>query len=159
MKAFLIYGPSGSGKTTTVRKISESQFQGNFLWVERDDIRFNHMNLGNWTVYRPNQYTENIVDAYWKGFIFKAVGLKENIIISDTLCKTTDRKKVKALMEHFGYEVKFIRMSTPLSECISRDKNRGVWSVGEKVIRSQWDHFTKGGWDDTTSDRLDKISG
>lgn len=159
MKAFLIYGPSGSGKSSRATDFIFDPCNNQPLWIERDIIRFQVLRLGSWKEYKINQTTENIVDAWWKYNIIRASIENSNIIISDTLCKPADRDKLERLLLHLGYSVEWIRMNTSLEECILRDSKRGNMSVGEKVIRSQWDHFVKGGWDDTTSDRLDKIFG
>ena len=146
MKALVVYGPSASGKSSYAqhsREIPWDTEEVETIMLERDYIRFNIMGLGDWTKYRPHHDTENAVDAYWKYFLVKYSVVGANLIISDTNCKIGDRRKMKKLLEHFGYDVSFHRMSTSLEECIARNAERGAFSVGADVIKRQWEHFIK----------------
>lgn len=149
MKATLIFGPSGSGKTTKVNKIldsfcscSDKYIEDRPAWVERDYIRFKVLGLCDWRQYKPDHKTEKIVDAYWKHALVEASLNERDVIISDTLCKENERNNVVDLLKGLGYtDIELIRMDISLEKCIERDSGRGVFSVGEKIIRRQWDNF------------------
>ena len=153
MKALIIYGPSGSGKTTLAKKYwkswSHSEGSPGVLHLQRDDIRFDFLELGDYSTYRFNHKTEDIVDFYWKSSIYEALSNRYDLIISDTMCKLSDRNKIKLLLDFSGYDVEFIRMNTNLTTCIERDSSRGGFSVGEDVIKRQWEHFIKNNEDFT----------
>lgn len=136
MKAVLIYGVSASGKSTLAEKYLEQN--NNMVHVERDKIRFEILDLGNWKTYKINPATELIVDTYWKALIYMASGSGYDVLISDTLCKASERSNVRKMLGHFGYDVEEITPIVTLEECIERDKLRGGFSVGEQVILRQW---------------------
>lgn len=134
MKAILIYGVSGSGKSTLAKKYLEENPMT--IHIERDIIRFQNLQLGNWKTYKINSATEFLVDAYWKTQILNSIGY--DLVISDTLCKVNDRYNLRKMLGHFGYNVEEITPIVTLEECIERDKLRGGFSVGEQVILRQW---------------------
>ena len=139
MRANIIYGPSGSGKSTLAfmaHEINKGSVQ-----IERDIIRFKVLKLGDWETYHFNQRTENLVDAYWKHYIIDAHDWGQDIIVSDTLCSKKIRNKAIMLLQDLGYKVNLHQMQTPLEECIKRDAKRGKMSVGEDVIRKQWERI------------------
>lgn len=151
MKAFIIYGLSGSGKTTKAKALIEEGNTTDLVWfdygahVERDKIRFEELKLGDWATYRFNTETEHLVDAIWRCQIGRLSRSGSDIVISDTLCKLSDRKKLVKFLTKLGYEsVNLIQMETSLEDCIVRDKQRGAMSVGEDVIRKQYENLMKG---------------
>mgnify|MGYP000853786472 CR=1 FL=1 len=135
MKATVIYGVSGSGKSTFAKSLNG----GETIHVERDIIRFNDnfMNLVDWEKYSPDRNTEYIVDTLWRVQVCDAARIHKDIIISDTLCKVSDRRILNHLLKFLGYDVEFIRVDTPFEECIQRDHSRGKLSVGKDVIFKQ----------------------
>lgn len=144
-KATIIYGVSGSGKTYESIQWANLYNHG-IKWVsliERDEIRFYELNLGDWKTYKINPVTEYMIDVYWKYYILRAIENGWDIIISDTLCNIRDRRNLYELLKFHNYRVEFVRMETPLDVCIERDRSRGGMSVGEDVIRKQWDKLVK----------------
>lgn len=144
MKATIIYGVSASGKSTRAQNLLNRPDDYSW-WIERDKIREyvypNFSELGWRGGFHP--HLENIVTYEWHIEISKVVERKEDLIISDTLCKIQDRRNLKNLLEYLGYEIEWIRMDTLLDLCIERDKKRGIWSVGEDVIQRQWFNLMK----------------
>jgi predicted kinase len=150
MKAFIVYGTSGSGKTTKAKEIIQNRCADEDVWfdygshIERDNIRFEWLNLGNWKTYKHDHRTEAVVDAIWKYKIVHCAQSESDIIISDTLCKLSDRVNLCSLLQRLGYkEIELIQMQTSLEDCITRDAQRGDFSVGEEVIRKQYANLTK----------------
>lgn len=150
MKAFIIYGVSGSGKTTKAKELIEEAKTTDLVWfdygshIERDNIRFEWLNLGSWKTYKHDHRTEAVVDAIWKYKIVRCAQSESDIIISDTLCKLSDRVKLCSLLQRLGYnEIELIQMDTPLEDCIARDAQRGDFSIGEEVIRKQHANLMK----------------
>lgn len=133
-KAWIVYGPPGSGKSTEARALAQGMKSVRHL--ERDIIRFDVLKLGNWNEYRFDPKKEYIVDAIWKYIVLN--NDYNDLIISDTLCKKSDRDNLVALLQWIGYDVELIRMNTSLEECIERDKIREGYSVGEEVIKRMW---------------------
>lgn len=135
MKATVIYGVSGSGKSTLAKSLND----GRTIHIERDIIRFDKdwMNLVDWEKYSPDRNTEYIIDTLWRVQICAAARIREDLIISDTLCKVGDRRILNHLLKFLGYDVEFIRVDTPFEECIQRDYKRGKLSVGKDVILKQ----------------------
>lgn len=145
MKAYVVYGISGSGKSTKAEKLFYDVPCGYCSWVERDRIRghiYPNFDEVGWTG-GFHHHLEPIVTYEWHVAVSEAVKQESDLIISDTICKIQDRRNLKNLLEYLGYEIKWIRMDTPLDLCIERDKKRGVWSVGEDVIQRQWFNLMK----------------
>ena len=139
LNAVIIYGASGSGKSRQAE--AHLNHNARCYWVERDNIRFNLMNLGDWTTYKPNQSTENIVDFFWKHMIAKAWEDNMDLVISDTLCKISDRRKLHKLLTFLGFSVSFVRMDTALEDCIEQDSKRKGFCVGAEIIKNQYKHL------------------
>lgn len=150
MKAFIIYGTSGSGKSTKAHELIQERSMLEDVWfdygshIERDKIRFEWLNLGDWKTYKHDHRTEAVVDAIWKYQVVRCAQSESDIIISDTLCKVSDRVNLCSLLQRLGYnEIELIQMQTSLEDCIARDAERGNFSVGEEVIRKQYANLMK----------------
>jgi predicted kinase len=147
MNCVLFYGISGSGKSTEARKCVENNktVLGVRTHIERDEIRkmiSPNFKNGGWKAGFP-PHLEDAVTLEWYVKLDQANYYNEDVVISDTLCKISDRGRVKNLLDYFGYDIEWVRMETPLEECIGRDSVRGIWSVGEDVIRRQWSNLQK----------------
>lgn len=151
MKALVIYGPSASGKST----LASSVWEEPSVWgineyctsgIERDVIRKEVIpgfrDVG-WGGYDFDSGMERVVSFYWDSELNFAFEHGRDLVISDTLCKVGDRRKLYTLLRYLGYEVQYTRMTTSVEECIERDLKRGIWEVGEDVIRRQWDNLNK----------------
>lgn len=63
----------------------------------------------------------------------------QNLIVADTNLSKKGRRKLIKCLKEIGYGVELVIINLPLEACIERDKERGARSVGEKVIRQQWE--------------------
>lgn len=151
MKALVIYGPSASGKSTLASSVWEepSVWGINMYYtrnIERDVIRKETIpgfRDTGWEGYNFDSGMERVVSFYWDRELHNAFESGRDVVISDTLCKVGDRRKLNSLLWYLGYDVQYTRMPTSLEECIERDSKRGIWEVGEDVIRRQWDNLNK----------------
>lgn len=148
MKAYVVYGVSGSGKSTKAKDIVYEGFDAgiSLLSVERDACRrfiSPYFSEHGWSGEGFPAYLEEAVTHEWHFRVHLALNHNNGVIISDTLCKVGDRRKLKNLLEYLGFDIDWIRMETPLEVCIERDNNRGIWAVGEDVIRRQWENLQK----------------
>lgn len=135
LRATIIYGPSASGKSTEARKYVEK----GYTEVNRDNIRFSVIDPGgNWTTYHFNKKNEKEVTRIWFEQLRNAAFEGENVVISDTLLSESKRNIVVDELLDLGYQISVIFLHAPLEELIRRDAARGVFSVGENVIKNQW---------------------
>lgn len=144
MDALVIYGVSGSGKSTFAEEFNSDEFTT--LNLERDNIRkrfIPNFSFEGWKGHSFNSGWEEIVTYEWHKDLSYGAEKGLDLIISDTLCKVGDRRKLGFLLKHLGYDVLYYRITTSLEECIERDSKRGIWEVGEDVIRRQWDNLNK----------------
>lgn len=135
MKAEILVGVSASGKTTYAMVMTD------YAIVCRDDIRFGHVmpNARGWKDYVFSNENEQKVTAIHKDQIDRCAELGQNLIVADTNLSKKNRRKLIKHLQEIGYEVELVIINLPLEACIERDKERGARSVGEKVIRQQWE--------------------
>ena len=135
-KIIAVYGVSGSGKTSLARSMNK---EGEFNQLERDEIRqaLGYLNNG-WGGYDFCPEKEYAVTHAWHVLLQESLYNSQSIIISDTMTNIVDRRCLKFLAGQYDFDMEFIRMDTPLEDCIKRDSLRGGLSVGENVIRRQW---------------------
>lgn len=138
MDCIIICGAPASGKSTIAADFVKSG------WVEinRDAIRFSVIDPGgNWTTYRFNKKNEKEVTRIWWENVRNAAFNGDNVVISDTLCNKDRRKQVVEEMISLGYNVNVVELHVPLETLLERNANRGVFSVGESVIRSKFEEM------------------
>lgn len=135
-------GCSASGKSTFAHSLDES-----WIVIERDLIRSQIVKLENpgfdgniwekWKFSREKEVneikTEQVEAATEMGF---------NICFSDTNLNPVYLNRDIQFMESNGYNVEIKLFDEPIDVLIERDKNR-LNSVGEKVIRDQFEKFKK----------------
>ena len=142
MKAIVTVGISGSGKSTWANSM-ESETCAVF---ERDQIRWEFMEADglepkweNWDWGYESQVTELV-----HYFIGKFARSGVDLIISDTNLNPKFRNQLIGRLMDEGYDVEVKFFNVPVDECIRRDSERDESKrVGEKVIRQQWQRFSK----------------
>ena len=135
MKANVLVGVSGSGKTTY------AMTQTDYAIVCRDDIRFGSVmpNARGWKDYVFSKENEQKVTTIHKDQIDRCAMLGQDLIVADTNLSKKNRRKLIKHLQELGYEVEIIIINLPLKACIERDSFRGARSVGEGIIRQQWE--------------------
>ena len=135
MKAQVLVGVSASGKTTYAMSMTD------YAIVCRDDIRFGHVmpNARGWKDYVFSNENEQKVTAIHKDQIDRCAELGQNLIVADTNLSKKNRCKLIKYLQEIGYDVELVIINLPLKDCIERDSFRGARSVGEGIIRQQWE--------------------
>lgn len=135
MHCIIVAGAPASGKSTYARQWVEA----GYVEINRDNIRFSVIDPGgNWTTYKFNKKKEKEVTRIWFSRTLNAALMCRNIIISDTLCNKDKRQDVIDYCKDLGYTVDVLILNPSLEELVRRDKERGVFSVGEKVIELKY---------------------
>lgn len=137
MKAILTIGISASGKTTW------AGMQKDFEVISRDDIRFGILFPGirGWKDYKFTNENESRVTYIQKGAIERAARDGLNIIIADTNINTKNRKHMVRELKLLGYEVEYLVIHVSIENAIQRDSYRRYESVGENIIKQQFEKF------------------
>lgn len=135
MKALIVYGLSGAGKSTIAKEFVER----GYVEVNRDNIRFSEIDPGgDWTTYKFTKTNEKKVTKIWNEQLASAAFESKDIVISDTLLSEEKRNKVVDSLLEYGYDITIVFLYFSLKELIARDASRGRFSVGESVLRKQW---------------------
>lgn len=143
MDAIMTVGVSGSGKSS----LAQTYDDGSYALVERDLIRFTGLGkrFTGWRGQNPYKMTnenEGVVSRIQRDMIWYAAtneGL--NLILPDTWLSKKFRREMYKTLSELGYDISVIVVEVPLKVAIERDSYRGNMSVGEDVIRRQWDMF------------------
>lgn len=135
MKAQVLVGVSASGKTTYAMSMTD------YAIVCRDDIRFGSVmpNTRGWKDYVFSNENEQKVTAIHKDQIARCAEIGQNLIVADTNLSKKNRRKLIKYLQEIGYDVELVIINLPLKDCIERDSFRGARSVGEGIIRQQWE--------------------
>lgn len=143
MKAYITVGISGSGKSSWAENFNPCiHTKVDVVNINRDDTRWFLTGKRGWN--GPNAYkfyskTEKEVTSVNINKITVAASYGADIIISDTNLNTTTRKKLIDICELHGYEVIIKEFPISFQEACRRDKERGIYAVGEEVLKKQWE--------------------
>ena len=139
MKAIITQGISGSGKSTWASNLCRKD--GNYVNVNRDDIRFGMYGLRCWDDYSFNRNKENFVTQASYKLLEAASEANKNVVVSDTnLSEKTCQKLIQKLTE-LGYDkISFEKFYVDFDEAVRRDNARAN-GVGERVIWKQYLKF------------------
>lgn len=142
MQAIMTVGVSASGKSSYAHMMELEGYE----IVERDHTRFTKVmpESTGWKGKVPYKFTnenEAKVTIHVFGQIAAQAVFGENIILSDTWLNKKNRRKMYNFVKKLGYDIKVVVFEVPLNVVIERDSYRGNFSVGEEVIRRQWDQF------------------
>lgn len=137
MKAILTIGIPASGKTTWAEEFVRKN--GNWMNINRDDIRFSVYGLSSRADYKFSREKEEVVTTIQQGMIISAAEHGKNVVISDTNLVHKYRVKAIRFLEQNGYEVGFKEFPISFEEALRRDVARAN-GVGHTVL---WDHYKK----------------
>ncbi len=135
-KLLLTCGLSGSGKSTYAKELVESGWRE----INRDKLRFLMFTNGvhDWSLYKFTKDREKSVTEQCELEFRLAVGLKFNIIVSNTNLNQKDHDYWKVKAEEAGYEFEVKYFDITLEEALKRDSKRGALAVGREVLFAQW---------------------
>lgn len=133
-QAIIMVGMPASGKTTAAKAITK---KGNWVNVNRDDLRFSLFGADGWVDYKFSKEKERLVTDAQEQIVSHAAMMNKNIIISDTNLNPIIRKKWIDTLNNLGYKVEVQDFEITLDEALKRDYNRPN-SVGRNVIMQMW---------------------
>lgn len=143
-KAYVTVGISASGKSTWAReKAKETDAQ----IIERDCIRKAMLIRAgishdlDWSQWRNGW--ERDVTRTWEGLLESAIQSNRDIIVSDTNLNENRRAVLIHTLTEAGFVVEEKVFDIPLQVAISRDRSRGLRSVGQDVIMKQYVQFAQ----------------
>ncbi len=136
MIAFVTVGISASGKTTWAEKVVAS-YPGNWVNINRDDIRFSIIGVRDWSKWSFSKENERQVTDIQESMINNAQLTRRNMIISDTNINDNTRSKLCVKLFDLGYEVHLVWFDIDLREAILRDSKR-TNPVKPRVINEQY---------------------
>lgn len=141
--AIITVGVSASGKSTLAKYLIENREEDeDFVEINRDNIRFSEIDPGgDWSTYIFNDENEIAVTKIFKQQLLNAVQQNKSVILSNTNLNRKNYKRDLDVLISNGYNVAFVVLNIPLDVCIKRDASRGKMSVGEDVIRKQYEKF------------------
>jgi predicted kinase len=140
MKCIFTIGVSGSGKSYWAEDFCEHN--GNWEIIERDRFRISYLQRNCtymegmlWKLWKWEK--ESLISAAVHEYRDTLVGLKKNIIFSDTNLNAKYLKQSINYMESVGYEVELKYLPIDYETAVKRDKMRSN-TVGIDVINRQW---------------------
>lgn len=137
-KATITIGISASGKTTWAKK---EAIQTGAFNLNRDDLRFSLTGHDDWSTYKFTKVVENAITDIQFEAAKIAFAAGRDVILSDTNLNPHTRKDWVRKFNTIGFDVEIKVFDIPVEEAIRRDSLRPK-SVGEDVIRSQYEKFT-----------------
>ena len=128
----VMVGVSGSGKSYLAKQwVSKSG--GNTVRLNRDNLRAMVYGDVPWSNHNEKYIRQLELDA-----ARLALNTGKSVIVDDTNCKVRTRHTFEELARDCRAKFRLVVMTTPLDDCIDRDKMRvGKERVGETVIRIQ----------------------
>lgn len=137
MRAVITVGVSGSGKSTFAKSLSLTHHE-----INRDWDRWNCTGKCGWNgdnAYRFDKNVEKYIDKLHNIDYRTFSEIGRDIVISNTNLNTKKLKKLLNKLEDLGYEVEIKEFPISFPEALRRDKERGIFSVGEEVLKRQWE--------------------
>lgn len=140
MKAVICVGISGSGKTTWANEEVDG------IVINRDDTRWEVSGKRGWNgsnAYKFDKFWEDMVTIKNYQALKECAENSTDVIISDTNLNTKFRNKLIEQCAKLGYEVEIKEFPISFQEACKRDKERGIYAVGEAVLMKQWESWIK----------------
>lgn len=136
LKLYLTKGLPASGKSTWAREFVEKS-NGNVINICKDDLReMLHAD-------KHSSGRETFVMQVRDSITIKAFEENKSVIWSDTNLNPIHEQKAKELVSQYNAKVEIQDFtSVSVEECIKRDLKR-LKSVGEKVIRDNYNRYLK----------------
>lgn len=141
-EAIVTVGISASGKTTWAESFTQYHEVGDWVNINRDDIRFNTFCRGvrDWNLYKWKRSKENRVTEIYNQMIDEAYKEGLNIVCSDTNLNGKYRDRLISRLEDLGYDVRIKEFPVTLEEAWKRDARRNN-GVGHEAIYKQWQRW------------------
>ena len=136
-QAVIVCGVAASGKSTYASIFVKHGFKH----LERDIVRTEYFGLKDWKDWDWTKEYE--VTLKWESLFQSITDVGENIIISDTLVKRSDRDKLVKRLKEKGYDVILTILNPSLETILDRNSKRGGRAVDEDVIRKMYDTLNK----------------
>lgn len=129
-------GLPASGKSTWTR----GRCTGRIARLCRDEIRkeLGWISWATWGVDGtvPKEKEEKVTARWWSLLLSYFMDTSiDTIICDDTNLNRQRRADIEAMCRQHGVKFEIKRFDTSVEECVERDRLRGPYSVGEKVIR------------------------
>jgi len=142
-KIIVVKGLSGSGKSTWAKKLIDKHTNV-YKRINKDDLRTMFDN------YKYTKGNENFVLTVRDLLVVAALDNGKHVIIDDTNLNPKHEERMRQIAKEYSeekgtqvvVEVNDEFLKVPIEECIKRDLTR-LASVGEKVIRSQYNQWLK----------------
>lgn len=125
----IMVGPPGSGKTTIAEQLEQ---QYNFVRICPDDIR--EELTGDASCQTRNEEVFNKVYQ----MLSKRLTEGFNVVYDATNCRSNYRIKILDIVHNLTYKTFCFCSTTPISECLDRNKNRYDRQVPEEVIERMY---------------------
>lgn len=138
MKCVITVGVSASGKSTWSEK------QEDFYEINRDKLRWEVTGKLGWkgeNAYKFSSKVEKEVSDIADHLLVECAKRGEDVIFSNTNLNPKLRNKLIADCVSMGYNVEIVEFPVSFQEAVRRDKERGIFSVGEEVIYKQWEQW------------------
>lgn len=144
MRAYITVGISGSGKSTWAARQWDSKQDYPIQVINRDSMRWLLSGYEGWN--GPNKYNfnsiiETSVTALNYQCMVEAAACGKDIIIADTNLNPKTRNRIIRQCTELGYEVVIKEFPISFQEACRRDKERGIYAVGEEVLKKQWEQW------------------
>ena len=146
MRALITIGCPGSGKTTEANLICRTH-PSKWVKIDYDDLRFTLFGVRGWEEYEFTEFREGLVVRLAYAMVEECARSGISVVLSETNLGKNTREAWIRVLEELGYEVMLQEFDVPLEELLRRDKERGIYSVGESVIlqhHEQWLRFKAG---------------
>lgn len=146
MKAIITVGISGSGKSTWAERQWDSVQDYPFKVINRDDTRWTLSGKRGWNgdnAYKFYHVVEDSVTLLNYQKMCEAAERKRDIIIADTNLNPKTRNKLIRQCQELGYEVEIKEFPISFPEALKRDAQRGIFAVGEDVLKKQWEQWVQ----------------
>lgn len=139
MKAIITVGVSASGKSTWTE-------QQDAYEINRDKLRWQLTGKLGWSgdnAYKFSSKVEKEVTEVAQHLLQEVAKEGEDVIISDTNLNPKFREQLIQECKALGYQVEIKEFPISFQEACQRDKERGIFSVGEEVLKRQWEQWVK----------------
>ena len=127
-------GCPASGKSTWANEEIDKSKSGRIIRVNRDDVRRELFDFGQWPEYKFTKSKEDKVTDHINSAVRKAAALGKSVIDDNTNLNPKYLKKTQDFAESLGFKVEFKQFfDVPLHKLIERNLYR-KYSVGEDVV-------------------------
>lgn len=112
----IMVGPPGSGKSTVAEKL---MYDYDFVKISPDAIRAEITGDE-----RDQSHNEEVFDVVYSRII-ESLESGHNVVYDATNCRSNYRFRIINTVGDFAYKIYCLCSTTPIGECLDRNKNRG----------------------------------